>query len=96
MPKRVKIILYVILILAIIAVVWLMFWQTNLKETPIDTNTEALTWEEVIESWDAVELELQNSTFEDDVMKDLEWFFNDNNGYEDVQWEYWFTNPENE
>jgi hypothetical protein len=29
-------------------------------------------------------------------MKDLEGFFNDNRGYEDVQWEYWFTNPENE
>ncbi len=96
MPKRVKITLYVILILAIIAVVWLMFWQTNLKQTPTDTNTEILTWKEVIESWDSVDLELQNPTFEDDVMKDLEGFFNDNRGYEDVQWEYWFTNPENE
>lgn len=96
MKKRVKITLYVILILVIIAVVWLMFWQTNLKEMPSDTNTEALTWEEVIETWNTIELELQNPTFEEDVMKDLEWFFNDNNGYEDVEWEYWFTTPENE
>ena len=96
MPKRVKITLYVILILVIIAVVWLMFWQTNLKEAPSDTNTEALTWEEVMENWNTIELKLENSTFEEDVMKDLEWFFNDNNGYEEVQWEYWFTSPENE
>ena len=96
MPKRVKITLYIILILAIIAVVWLMFWQTNLKDTPTDTNTEALTWEEVMENWNTIELKLENSTFEEDVMKDLEWFFNDNNGYEEVQWEYWFTSPENE
>ena len=95
MKKRVKITLYVILILVIIAVVWLMFWQTNLKEMPSDTNTEALTWEEVIETWNTIELELQNPTFEEDVMKDLEWFFGNNNWYEDVEWEYWFTEPEN-
>ena len=96
MPKRVKITLYAILLLAIIAVVWLMFWQTNLKQALTDTNnTEILTWEDVIENIDTVDLELQNSTFEEDVMKDLEWFFNNNNGYEDIEWEYWFNNPEN-
>lgn len=73
-----------------------MFWQTNIKQTLTDTNIEILTWEDTIETWDTVDLQLQNSTFEDDVMKDLEGFFNDNNGYEDVQWEYWFTNPEDE
>ena len=72
-----------------------MFWQTNLKEMPSDTNTEALTWEEVIETWNTIELELQNPTFEEDVMKDLEWFFGNNNWHEDVEWEYWFTEPEN-
>lgn len=97
MPKRAKITLYVILVLAIIAVIWLMFWQTNLKtQTPIDTNTEILTWEDITDEPDTIDLESQDNAFEDDVMKDLEWFFNDNNGYEDVEWEYWFTNPENE
>ena len=99
MPKRVKITLYTILILAIIAVVRLMFWQTNLKtETPANLDTEeTLTEQESLENnWDTIDLEAQNNTFEDDVMKDLEWFFNDNNGYEDVEWEYWFTNTEDE
>ena len=91
MPKRIKITLYIILVLAIIAVVRLMFWQTNLKtETPVNLDTEEiLTEQESIENnWDTISLEPQNNTFEDDVMKDLEGFFNDNNGYEDVQWEY--------
>ena len=76
-----------------------MFWQTNLKtETPANLDTEeTLTEQESLENnWDTIDLEAQNNTFEDDVMKDLEWFFNDNNGYEDVEWEYWFTNPEDE
>ena len=99
MPKRIKITLYVILILAIIAVIRLMFWQTNLKtETPVNSDTEEiLTEQESSENnWGAISLEPQNNTFEDDVMKDLEWFFNDNNGYEDVEWEFWFTNLEAE
>lgn len=98
MPKRVKITLYTILILAIIAVVWLMFWQTNLKiQAPTDTDSEILIEKEISENnWNTIDLESQNNTFEDDVMKDLEWFFNNNNWYEDVEWEYWFTNPEDE
>ena len=98
MPKRVKITLYTILILAIIAVVWLMFWQTNIKtQVSTDTDSEILIEQEISENnWNTVDLEPQNNTFEDDVMKDLEWFFNNNNWYEDVEWEYWFTNPENE
>ena len=76
-----------------------MFWQTNLKtETPANLDTEeTLTEQESLENnWDTIDLEAQNNTFEDDVMKDLEWFFNDNNGYEDVEWEFWFTNLEAE
>ena len=97
MPKRVKITLYVILILAIIAVVWLMFWIKNSNvENPTDTNIEILTWEEIEEPLDTINLEMEDWSFEEDVMQDLEWFFNDNKGYEDVQGEYWFTNPENE
>ena len=100
MPKRIKILLYTILILVIIAVVWLMFWTKNPKEDITkNIEIEALSWNEIINNdnnWNIVNLDVQNDTFEEDVMKDLEWFFGNNNGYEDVQWEFWFTNPENE
>lgn len=93
MNKRIKIILYIILILAIIAVVRLMFGNTNPNVEITDTD-EILAWEEIKEA--SEETTIQTPTFEEDVMKDLEGFFGDNNGYEDVQWEFWFTNPENE
>ena len=83
------------LILAIIAVAWLMFWNTNPNvEIKNDTDIETLTWENVEVIPETVDNE--TPTFEEDVMKDLEWFFWNNNGYEDVQWEFWFTNPESE
>ena len=47
---------------------------------------EALEALAALEEWD----------FEEDVMKDLEWFFGNNNGYENVEWEYWFTSTEAE
>lgn len=94
MSKWWKITLYVILILAIIAVVWLMFWNTNPNiEIQNDTTIETLTWENVEVIPETVDNE--TPTFEEDVMKDLEWFFENNKGYEDIEWEYWFTNPEN-
>lgn len=94
MPKRVKITLCIILILSIVAVVWLIIWNVKKTQTPIDIAIETLTWEEIIDNWDTIDLEPQNNTFEDDIMKDLEWFFGNNNGYEDIEWEYWFTNAE--
>jgi hypothetical protein len=74
-----------------------MFWNTNpnveiQNDTDIDTN--ALTWENAEDITGNINAE--TPSFEEDVMKDLEWFFGTNNGYEDVQWEYWFTSPENE
>jgi flagellar basal body-associated protein FliL len=97
MNKWWKITLYVVLVLTIIAVVRLMFWNTNpnveiQNDTDIDTN--ALTWENAEDITGNINAE--TPSFEEDVMKDLEWFFGTNNGYEDVQWEYWFTSPENE
>ena len=99
MPKRIKITLYIILVLATIAVVRLMFWQTNIKtETPVNSDTEEILTEQEIpeNNWDTIDLEPQENTFENDVMNDLEWFFNDNNGYEDIEWEFWFTSLETE
>lgn len=73
-----------------------MFWISNPNtKAPSDTKTEILTWGEITNESSIVNYE-NTDTFEEDVMKDLEWFFGNNNGYEDVQWEYWFTNPENE
>ena len=95
MSKWWKITLYVILILAIIAIVWFILWNKN-PDVEIQDNTdlEALAWENIEAIPETVDNE--TPTFEEDVMKDLEWFFGNNNGYEDVQWEYWFTSPENE
>ena len=97
MNKWWKITLYVVLVLAIIAVVRLMFWNTNpnveiQNDTDIDTN--ALTWENAEDITGNINAE--TPSFEEDVMNDLEWFFGNNNWYEDVEWEYWFTNPENQ
>lgn len=94
MKKSLKITLYIILILAILVVVRLMFWNTNIK-TPITIDTEIWSWEEITSIWSTSNYE-DTDTFEEDVMKDLEWFFGNNNWYEDVEWEYWFTEPENE
>ena len=82
MNKWWKISLYVVLVLAIIAVVRLMFWNTNPNveikdDTDIDTNT--LTWENVEKLQEDTNTE--TPTFEEDVMKDLEWFFDNSNGY---------------
>ena len=99
MPKRVKITLYVILVLAIIAIVWLMLWNINTQPAePIVPEVENLTWTEITndDNWNTVDIVSQTANFEDDVMKDLEWFFNNNNWYEDVQWEFWFTSSVNE
>lgn len=96
MSKRLKVTLYVILILTVVAVVWLMFWSFKPNsetiediQIPVEENTDENTD-------NSQEIQVQTDTFEEDVMKDLEWFFGNNNGYEDVQWEYWFNNPENE
>ena len=71
-----------------------MFWNTTVK-TPSDTEIEIWTWGEITSVWE-VSNDENVDTFEEDVMKDLEWFFGNNNWYEDVEWEFWFTEPENQ
>ena len=87
MKKRLKIILYCLFAIAIILVVRLMLWniKTN-TESVNNTNTENTTWENIDENQNTLN-NTEDSTFEEDVMKDLEWFFNNNNWYEDVEWE---------
>lgn len=93
MNKWRKIALYIILGLAIIAVVRLMIGNTNPNVEILETD-ETLIEEDMTE--DTPPTYEQKDTFEENVMKDLEGFFGTNNGYEDVEWEYWFNNPENE
>ena len=95
MKKELKIALYCILVVVVIAVIYLMFWLPNQDiENPEIPGEIVMTWED--ETLIPENEDTKTATFEEDVMKDLEWFFGDSNGYEDVQWEFWFTNPENE
>jgi len=95
MKKRVKFTLYCIIAIAIILVVRLMLWNIKTNINSVDNpNTENMTWKNIEENENTFNLE--ETTFEEDVMKDLEWFFNNNNWYEDVEWEYWFINTEEE
>jgi len=72
-----------------------MFWLPRQDvENPEIPGEIVMTWED--ETAIPENEDTKTATFEEDVMKDLEWFFGDSNGYEDVQWEFWFTNPENE
>ena len=92
MKNWVKITLYSLLVLAIIAVVRLMLGKT--RQTPENpTEIQVPIEENIVEN---TETKIETDTFEEDVMRDLEWFFGNSNGYEDIEWEYWFTNPENE
>lgn len=91
MNKWRKIALYIILWLAIIAVIRLMIGNTNPNVEILETD-ETLIEEDIAE--DTPPTYEQKDTFEEDVMKDLEGFFGTNNGYENIEWEYWFNNPE--
>ena len=109
MKKEIRIALYCLLIIAIIVVTLLMLGSP--KQINIETGLEPtyLAWEndeeenvenvenvETVENTETTIPETQTPSFEEDVMKDLESFFENNNGYEDVQWEYWFINAEAE
>ncbi len=68
-----------------------MFWSLKpFSKTTVDSQTP--TEENIDENIN--DSETKTNTFEEDVMKDLEGFFNDNNWYENIEWEYWFTNAE--
>ena len=91
MKKGRKIALYCVIIIAIIAVIYLMFWFPKYEAGEVDSTPEILTWEENMEIEDTY---TEDYSFEEDVMEDLEWFFGNANGYENVEWEYWFTDAE--
>ena len=95
MKKRLKTTLYCFIAIAIIAVVWLMLWNIKTNTKKVDNvNIENTTWEDINENTNT--LNVEDTTFEEDVMKDLEWFFNNNNWYESIEWEYWFIDANEE
>ena len=96
MNKYLKIGFYVLLIIAITIVALLMLGtqkpvslETGLSPEYLPSETKEKTEpqaEEVVEEY--------TPTFEEDVMKDLESFFGNSNGYENVWWDFWFNNEE--
>ena len=72
-----------------------MLWNIKTNTKKVDNvNIENTTWEDINENTNT--LNLEDTTFEEDVMKDLEWFFNNNNWYESIEWEYWFIDADEE
>ena len=92
MKKDVKIILYCVLAVILIVICCLVRWKSNQQAWEPENFT---TEEEIVEIEDTTDTKQPSQNFEQDVMNDLESFFNDNNGYENIQWEFWFINSEN-
>jgi hypothetical protein len=93
MKKRLKAILLLILVLVIWVVLYLSFgwWRRNDNiEVPSTPDVDL----DVVEPTEPIKLEEEEWNFEEDVMKDLEWFFNNTNWYENIEGEYWFTDAE--
>ena len=83
-----KIILWIVLAIIIIIIWFFIFWFPHNEVGEPNIYDEVLIWSE--------EESVENvPTFEQDVMNDLESYFNTNNGYEDIEWEYWFIDAEN-
>lgn len=92
MKKEVKIILYCVLAIVLIIVVFVLLWLTKDNAGEPDINIET----ELVEDTTIQNQELQpTQDFEQDVMNDLESLFNNSNGYENIEWEFWFIDSEN-
>lgn len=93
MKKEVKIILYCVLAVILIVVCCLVWWKSKQQAWEPENFTTEQEITEVANTHTDTTQPSQN--FEQDVMNDLESFFNDNNGYENIQWEFWFISSEN-
>ena len=95
MNKWLKSILYIVLILAIITVIYLMFWNRKINDgDSIDNTTQT---EENVETTNENNLEntaIENNNNEEDIIKDLESFFGNDNWYENIGWDFGFINTE--
>ena len=98
MNKYLKFGFYILLVIAITIVALLMLGtqkpvvnlETGLNPGYLPSEAK----EEVEPQAEEVVIETSTPTFEEDVMKDLESFFGNSNGYENVWWDFWFTNEE--
>lgn len=89
MKKELKIILCCIIALVAILVWFFIFWFPHNEVGEPNIYDEVIIWSEE-ESAENV------PAFEQDVMNDLESYFNTNNGYEEIEWEFWFIDTDNE
>lgn len=99
MNKKAKIILYCILGIVLVLVLCLMIWWSKHNAWEPDFSQED-NWESLLQTtwsltndYENTQNNIQNS--EQDILNDLESFFNNSNGYENVQWDFWFIGTEN-
>jgi len=93
MNKKIKIVLYCILGIILIIAIFLMLWKSTNDAGEPDTTPETIIWEDLVEIQNDYPEDTQRTqSFEEDVMNDLENLFNNSNGYENIGWEFWFTN----
>ncbi len=91
MKKEAKIILYCTLAIVLIFIVFVILWLKKNNAGEPDMNMETINMEDA-----TIHSQTDPSTtdFEQDVMNDLESLFNSSNGYENIEWEYWFINSD--
>ena len=98
MDKYLKFALYALLIIAIIVVASLMLGNPSKIDVKPNLTPEVWTFENEVELVETPEevttIEQTTPSFEEDVMKDLESYFGSSNWYENVWWDFWFTNEE--
>lgn len=94
MKKEVKIILYCIIGVILILVLCLMLWWRKHNAWEPDVLPEELYEETEVENTKTQQIQSSQSS-EQDILNDLESLFHNNNGYENVEWEYGFINTEN-
>ena len=81
-----------ILILVFIVVCFIAFWW-KWWENPTSPN-DNLSWDELTQNGFDHTLTETSWDFEQDVMNDLESYFHDSNGYENIEWEFWFIDSD--
>lgn len=99
MKKELKIALYCILGVILILVLCLMIWwrKHNAWEPDIAPSVEPwIVWQEISDDNIEEEVEQPSQHSEQDILNDLESLFRNDNGYEDVEWEFWFIGSDNE
>ena len=100
--KNLQILWWILVGILLFVVLFLIFGRDKNKiENPgLPNNILTGNNETKIDETDKID-EIYNETttsgsFEDEFLNDLDAFFNGDNGYENIEWEFWFTNPDAE